>query len=59
MTHVALALGAHEVVHAYGRVEIASLDPATSFYAPELGRSWLGFARAPLSGVATRRPLPA
>jgi hypothetical protein len=52
VTHVALAVGPTEVLHAYGQVEPGSLDPTATSYAPELARTCLGFARAPLSGLA-------
>jgi hypothetical protein len=52
VTHVALSTGGLELIHAYGEVSTGSVDPGSADHVPELARTWLGFARAPLSGVS-------
>jgi cell wall-associated NlpC family hydrolase len=52
VTHVALATGPDAFLHAYGQVEAGSLVPEAPDFVPELVRTCLGLARAPLAGLA-------
>jgi hypothetical protein len=51
VTHVALATGGAGLVHAYGRVQAGSLDPAADHFEAELPGLCRGFVRAPRGGV--------
>jgi hypothetical protein len=54
VTHVALSLGGLELIHAYGRVSLGSLDPASERFEPELFTSVLGWTGLPRRGGAPK-----
>jgi len=47
VTHVAMSRGGLELIHAYGRVCLGSLDPQSGRFEPELFPVVLGWARLP------------
>jgi len=47
VTHVAISVGGLDLIHAYGRVALGSLDPLSDVFEPELFRFVLGWRGRP------------